>query len=196
MPNSHKSRTLIVQISYLLIGLSCLSLQPASAETTPPGGNFCLQGSAGETCLADFKDKVVLLYFGYMTCPDVCPTSLSTLQQVKKGLNAQIKNSTQVIVITIDPERDTIAALNTYLSYFDPSFIGLTGDIVTIKQVADQYGVSYKKTPIDSAIGYAVDHSAAIYIIDRKGQWIGQFKHQTSVQDMIDGIHFVHQQNQ
>jgi len=169
------------------------SVEVAIAEELPVGGEFCLQAIEGERCLSDFRGKVVLLYFGYMTCPDVCPTSLSTLSQALQGLDAQIKNTTHVLFITLDPERDKIAELNAYLSYFSPSFSGLTGDIVTIKQIADRYGVQFQKVPLDSAIGYAIDHSAAVYLINGQGEWLGQFKHLTPPQDIVDGIVYAHQ---
>jgi len=169
-------------------------LAPTCAEeVVPSGGDFCLTSSEGKRCLSDYKGDVVLLYFGYMTCPDVCPTSLLILSEVFKGLDTQTKNSTKVLFVTLDPERDHLEGLNTYLSYFNPRFLGFTGDIVQIKQVADQYGVQFQKVPIDSAVGYAIDHSAAVYLINARGDWLGQFKHQTSVQDIIDGILYAHQ---
>lgn len=178
------------KVLLLVISLFIIS---SYAEEPPAGGDFCLQAMEGERCLSDFNGDVVLLYFGYMTCPDVCPTSLSILSQAFQGLDAQTKNSTHVLFVTLDPDRDGLLELNAYLTYFNPRFIGLTGDIVDIKQVADRYGAQFQKVSLDSVIGYAIDHSAAVYLIDGKGKWLGQFKHLTSPQDIVDGIVYAHQ---
>jgi len=188
-----KALTRVLMV-YLLFWVLTLTVLPArAAEGVLPGGDFCLSGNEGKRCLSDYKGDVVLLYFGYMTCPDVCPTSLLMLSEAFKGLNTQTKNSTKVLFVTLDPERDQSEGLHNYLSYFNPGFLGLTGDIVQIRRAADQYGVQFQKVPIDSAIGYAIDHSAAIYLINAQGDWLGQFKHQTPVQDIVEGIIYAHQ---
>ena len=120
--------------------------------------------------LSSTRGQVVLLYFGYTSCPDVCPLTLAdiTASRNELGKNAE---QVQVVFITVDPERDTQAVLQRYVPAFDPSFIGVRGTPEEIKTVADAYGVQFKKTPLpNSALGYAVDHSAFIYVIDRSGR--------------------------
>lgn len=120
--------------------------------------------------LSSTRGKVVMLYFGYTSCPDVCPLTLADMSNARADLGADA-DAVQIVFITVDPERDSQQVLQKYIPAFDPRNIGLRGTPEEIKQVADAYGVKYKKTVLkDSALGYAVDHSAFIYVIDRNGQ--------------------------
>lgn len=119
--------------------------------------------------LADFRGKVVLMSFGYTHCPDVCPTTLAELAQVRKKLGSAAQD-VQVLFVTVDPERDTPAALAEYVPYFDPTFLGLYGDPAAIARTAKNFHVYYKKQPSGSAAGYAMDHTAGTYIFDRRGR--------------------------
>lgn len=120
--------------------------------------------------LSSTRGKVVMLYFGYTSCPDVCPLTLSDMSNARSDLGANA-DQVQIVFVTVDPERDSQQVLQKYIPAFDPSNIGLRGTPEEIKAVADAYGVKYKKTVLkDSALGYAVDHSAFIYVIDRNGQ--------------------------
>jgi len=117
--------------------------------------------------LADFKGKVVALFFGYTHCPDVCPTTLADLAQTMRILGKDAEK-VQVIFITVDPERDTPEMLVQYAPAFHPSFLGLYGDAKVTAQVAKSFYVSYQKQP--SASGYTVDHSVGTFLIDPKGR--------------------------
>ncbi len=147
---------------------------------TPSGGDFTLMSARGEVALADFRGKVVVLYFGYTACPDICPTSLSTLSAAINALSTEESAAVRGIFISVDPERDKPEQLRTYAEYFHPNLIGVTGDPAAIAEVARRYGAAYRVVPGDGALGYTVDHSADLYLIDRHGKLRGAVRHGTS----------------
>jgi protein SCO1/2 len=118
--------------------------------------------------LAEFRGKVVAVFFGFTHCPDVCPTTLAEMAQVKKALGPD-GNRFQVLFVTVDPERDTPAVLKQYVPAFDPSFIGLTGDADAIARAAKEFKIFYQKQPQKGG-GYSMDHSAGTYVLDREGR--------------------------
>jgi protein SCO1/2 len=117
--------------------------------------------------LADFRGKVVLLFFGYVHCPDVCPTTLADMAQVMRLLGADA-DKVQVLFVTVDPERDTRELLAEFVPAFHPAFLGLSGDAQATAQAAQAFAVTYQKQPSKS--GYNVDHSAGTYLIDTNGK--------------------------
>jgi protein SCO1 len=125
--------------------------------------------------LADFRDKVVLVFFGYTHCPEVCPTTLADLAQVMRRLGPDAKN-VQVIFVTLDPERDTPQVLAKFVPYFDPSFIGLHGDAQATAQAAQSFGVSYRKH-IEKDGNYTIDHTDSTYLVGRGGKplWMSRY---------------------
>jgi len=131
--------------------------------------DFTLNDEAGQPVkLSDFRGKLVLLYFGYTFCPDVCP---ATLAQVKEAL-AQLGGDAervQLIMVSVDPERDTPEKVSAYVRQFDPRFIGLTGDPETLTRITTAYGVVYEQHEGSAATGYLIDHTATLTILDRDG---------------------------
>jgi protein SCO1/2 len=126
--------------------------------------------AAGRTrTLADYKGKVVVVYFGYTHCPDVCPTSMAELAQVMTQLQDDAKK-VRVIMISVDPKRDTPAIVDHYAKAFNPSFIGLSGTPGQLAQTAKSFKAYYSKEPAKSPGQYAMDHSSMFYIIDQKGE--------------------------
>jgi protein SCO1/2 len=119
--------------------------------------------------LKDFQGKVVVLFFGYTQCPDVCPTTMTELAQVKKLLGADA-DKLQVLFVTVDPERDTPAVLKAYMANFDPGFIALRGSPEQLAAMAKDFKVFYRKTDGKTPTSYGMDHSAASYVYDTKGQ--------------------------
>lgn len=119
--------------------------------------------------LADFKGDVVAVFFGYTQCPDVCPTSLAELAQVKQALGADGKRL-QVVFISLDPERDTPAVLKAYLANFDATAVGLYGTPQQTAQVAKEFKVFYQKVPGSTPGSYTVDHTAGSYVFDPQGR--------------------------
>jgi protein SCO1 len=119
--------------------------------------------------LADFKGKVVVLFFGYTQCPDVCPTTLAELAQVKKALGAEGER-VQGVFVTVDPERDTPALLKAYMASFDPGFVALRGSPEQTAAVAKEFKVLYAKVAGKSAGSYTMDHTAASFVFDPSGR--------------------------
>jgi len=118
--------------------------------------------------LADFKGKVVVVFFGYTQCPDVCPTTMNDLAQIRKSLGADA-DKLQGLFVTIDPERDTGPVLKAYMSGFDPSFVALRGTPDEVAAAAKEFKVFYAKVPGKSADSYTMDHTAASFVFDPKG---------------------------
>lgn len=119
--------------------------------------------------LSDFAGKVVVLFFGYTQCPDVCPTSMTELAQIKKNLGAEGER-VQVLFVTVDPERDTPEMLKEYMGSFDPSFLALYTSKEKLAEVAKAFKIYYKKVEGKTPTSYTMDHSAGNYVYDTKGQ--------------------------
>lgn len=130
-------------------------------KLTDPGG--------AQRTLADFRGKVVVMFFGYTQCPDACPTTLSELAQVMQSLGADA-SKVQVLFVTVDPERDTAALLAQYVPAFNPTFMGLRGDADATATVAKEFKVLYQKQPGTTPGSYSMDHSAGTFIFDPQGR--------------------------
>ncbi len=134
------------------------------------GKNFALPDHNGQVRhLTDFAGKVVVVFFGYTQCPDVCPTTLAELAEVKKLLGKDGERL-QALFVTVDPERDTPELLKAYMANFDPSFLALRPAPQELEGVAKDFKIYYKKVPGASATSYTMDHSAGSYIFDTQGQ--------------------------
>lgn len=136
---------------------------------TQLGRGLALSDYDGKTRqLQDFAGKVVVVFFGYTQCPDVCPTSLAELTEVMKTLGPDAER-VQVLLVTVDPERDTPQVLKQYVTAFDSRFLGLTGTPNQVKTAAAAFKAYYAKAPTQNG-GYTMDHTAAFYLLDGKGQ--------------------------
>ena len=133
------------------------------------GRDFRLTDQNGRVrTLADFRGKVVTVFFGYTHCPDVCPTVLAEMAQVMRELGPDARN-VQVLFVTVDPERDTPEVLQKYVPAFYPSFLGLYGDAEAMARTAKEFKIIYQKQALPGG-GYSMDHSAGTYIYDRQGR--------------------------
>jgi protein SCO1/2 len=154
----------------------------------PVGGPFALLDQAGRPRTEkDFQGKLLLVYFGFTFCPDLCPTDLQAIGLALDRLG-EAGESVQPLFITVDPERDTPAHLADYVPFFHPRLIGLSGDPAAIRQVARAYKVFYAKTPRTDGSDYTVDHSGYVYLMDRAGQYLGFFPPGTPPDRMVDVI--------
>lgn len=134
------------------------------------------------------RGRVTLVYFGFTSCPDLCPTTLADLQQVRKKLGPDA-SKVAVLFVTLDPERDTPAQLGRYMALFDPAFVGLTGTGEQLAAARSAFGVTAKRVELSSsALGYTIDHSSLIYVLDRTGAWREQFEHGTPVEDIVSDL--------
>lgn len=132
------------------------------------GRDFSLQDPDGRNrSLADFRGKYVLLFFGFVQCPDVCPTALARAKEVRRLLGADGERL-QVIFVTVDPERDTAALMREYTAAFDPTFLGLRADAEGTQRAATEFRIFYEKVPTGSS--YTVNHSAISYVLDDRGR--------------------------
>jgi protein SCO1/2 len=161
---------------------------PAPLASAPVGGDFTLQSANGPVSLRDLRGKVVLVYFGYTFCPDICPTSLAFTAQGLNLLSPEELARTQVLFISVDPERDTLEKLKEYGAFFHPNIIGLTGSLREIAAVAKSFGASYGKQDTGSAGGYVVDHSAATYVVDTGGKLAATLQHGTPPAEVAQAI--------
>ena len=154
----------------------------------PIGGPFALTDQNGVLRTdADFRGKLMLVYFGFTYCPDICPTDLQAIGLAIDQLGPA-GDAVQPLFITLDPERDTPQLLADYMPMFHPRLIGLSGDASAIREAARTYRVYYAKAPSTNGSDYTVDHSAFIYLLDRKGDYLGYFPPGTSSDRIADAI--------
>lgn len=154
----------------------------------PIGGPFALTDHNGKHRTdADFRGKLMLVYFGFTSCPDICPTDLLQMAHAVNQLG-QSGETVQPIFITVDPERDTPEHLKGYMSLFHPRFVGLTGDARAVQAAARAYRVYHKKVEWDDRSGYTFDHSAFIYLMGRNGEYLGFYPPGTSAERLAEII--------
>lgn len=136
---------------------------------------------------AEFRGKLLVLYFGYTYCPDVCPTDLVAISSAIDLLGSA-GNNVQPIFITVDPQRDTVEHLRRYVSAFHPRLVGLTGSEHDIRTLALAYKVYYAKIRAERGEPYAIDHTGFIYLVDRNGKYLGFFPPGTRADRMVEII--------
>ncbi len=159
--------------------------------TTIPAPDFTLTNGDGEqVMLSDYQGKIVLLYFGYTFCPDVCPATLADLKVVQERLDEE-GEKIQVIMVTVDPDRDTPQKLAEYVSHFHPTFIGLSGSKEEIDAAGEGYGIYYEKHEGTEATGYLVDHTARVFVIEPDGTYRLSFPFATPTEDMVADLNLL-----
>ena len=157
----------LIFILFSCSGSSDLKFNGSDITQARLNPSFELTSHLGKsTNIDDFSGKVVAVFFGFTHCPDICPTTMYELKAIKDSLGSD-GDMLQVIFVSLDPERDSIEVLEKFIPSFDPSFIGLTGTAAEIKKIAGQYKIYYQKVGDDES--YTIDHSSAIYLIDKKG---------------------------
>ena len=135
--------------------------------------------------LEDFRGKALVVFFGFTHCPDICPTTLADIAQAVKSLGAQAER-VQVVMVSVDPERDTPESLAKYVTAFDPSFLGLRGDLEATKRVAADFKIYFEKRKQGGS--YTVDHSAQSYVIDPQGRVRLLVRHDRIAQDLAPDL--------
>jgi len=181
---------LLLVLLLLGVGLGRWWLHREQASPYPGmGGDFTLQSAQGPVSLSDFRGQVVLLYFGYTSCPDICPTSLGALSAALKQLSPEELARVQPIFISVDPERDTPEKMVDYVHYFHPKMIGVTGSLPELRRLAERYGAYFRKAGVeDSSLGYAVDHSSVIYVVDENGVLVDMIQHSGSPKTILQRL--------
>lgn len=204
MPNLNTKNMLIIGF-VLALGLAVViestqvfsrpyEYQGSLIDPASPAPDFSLPATTGEDFhLESQRGNIVLLFFGFTHCPDICPTTLNDFRQIKKELgdNAQ---QVKFVFITVDPERDNMETVGEYVSIFDPSIIGLTAEEKALQPVWDAYGIYHKKREVDSAAEYVVDHTARVYVVDREGNLRLTFPQGMPPEAMADDVaHLLHE---
>jgi protein SCO1/2 len=181
-------------LATLVLGLA-LFWTPEMPERSLPkaamalGGDFTLESASGPVSLKNYRGKLVLVYFGYTFCPDICPTSLASTAEGLKQLKPEEAARVAMIFISVDPERDTPPRLKEYAEFFHPSLVGVTGTPENLAEIAKRYGVFYAKQKVETAGGgYVVDHSADTYVVGPDGQLVGKIAHATPPDQVVAKI--------
>jgi protein SCO1/2 len=163
--------------------------RPLPKAVMASGGGFTLQSASGPVSLQDYRGKLVLVYFGYTYCPDICPTSLAATAEGLKQLKPEELARVAMIFISVDPKRDTPARLKEYVEFFHPAIVGVTGTAENIAEIAKRYGVFYAEQKVETAGGgYVVDHSADTFIVAPDGKLVGKMVHATPPDQVVVAI--------
>lgn len=173
---------------YLFSNKQSHEIIDTASEEGMQGGDFIVQSHAGDVKLSDYKGKLVLLYFGYTYCPDICPTSLALMSNAFKQLNEEELKQVQGIFVSVDPDRDKMDNLEKYTNYFHPQILGTTSDKANIDDIVKRYGAFYRKVDTGSAAGYSVDHSSATVLIGKDGKILTVLPHGTSGEDVAQQL--------
>lgn len=192
-------KTLLVGVAaFLLIGIVAVGVflfsEPDTfrgttyAEPYPAAPEIELARAGGEDFrLSQMRGNVVAIFFGYTSCPDICPTTMAELKQALDRLGDQA-DQVQVLFVTVDPERDTPERVQEYVNHFNPKFIGLSGSEPELVKVWDDYGVFRQVVEGTSAAGYLVDHTARVTLVDQQGNMRVSFPFDTPVEDVVHDL--------
>jgi protein SCO1/2 len=182
---------LLIAAIYLLLVNREYTFNGVLYQNPEPAPDFSLKSENGEFVLSDQEGKVVLLFFGYTSCPDVCPSSLSDMKRVFEGLKTG-QDLVEVVFITVDPERDTAKKLDEYVKLFNSSFIGLTGDLEQLEPVWDSYGVIREvDQETESMAGYLINHTARIYLVDQNGNLLLTYGFGTPSDEILEDVEYL-----
>ena len=161
--------------------------QPMAARA-PVGGPFTLTDHAdAPRALADYRGRLVMLYFGCTCCREVCPLDLFYIAETVRALGTE-GDQVQPLFITVDPERDTPENLRRYVPYFHSRFVGLTGSIDEVRSIADRYNVHFAKIPVWGSSNYTIAHSAGIFLLDRAGTLVASFESGTKADRLAEVV--------
>lgn len=156
-----------------------------------PAPEFSLLSSqGGEYSLVSKTGKFVLIFFGYTYCPDVCPTTLYEMKEIKARLKDKAENI-EFVFITVDPDRDTQEQLTRYLASFDSSFFGLTGTTEQLEMVWKDYGVYRGIQETDNSLGYLVDHTSRLYLINSKSELLMTYTYETTIDEIVSDLKYL-----
>lgn len=189
-PGSFRSRTLIFLFAAFVV--ACAPAKPTFKGTDISGvewgGDFTLTAHTGNRVNAtDFRGKVLILFFGYTHCPDICAPTLSRLAGLMQKLGADAER-VQVLFVTVDPKHDTVKQLAGFVPKFHPAFIGLTGTVSEIGHVAQDYKVAYAENPKSTSSQILVDHAGGMLVKDTAGKLRLLFKNDMSADDMAHDV--------
>jgi protein SCO1/2 len=180
---------IFVAVAAVSVAVAAISYHRTELPVLKVGGNFVLTDHDSQRFeLSSLQGKVVLIFFGYTSCPDACPTTLSKLASVYKKLGDDAKR-VKTLYISVDPERDTPAVLKEDLRNFEIDALGLTGTKAELDKVVALYGATYEIVPLpESASKYAVAHSTTLYALDPMGRTRLTFEYEATVDEIVKGV--------
>lgn len=179
----------IFAVSLLFIKTVNTDLAQSKQRFSDLGGDFTLTSKGGEVSLSDYQGKVVVMYFGFLTCPEVCPNSMQVISSALNRLQSPELDQTQALLVSIDPGRDTPDRLAEFTQFYHSNLLGLTGSKSDIDQVTRQYGAYYNFTEIEGVTeDYGVEHSSRYYVIDQRGELIAAMRHSTTSNELYAQI--------
>lgn len=183
---------LVALVALILILTQEYQFEGAVIDPAQPAPPLDLIDSTGqEFDLKKHQGNVVLIFFGYTSCPDVCPTTLSEMKRVKAALG-EAAEDVQVVFVTVDPDRDTFEKLDAYVSLFDPSFIGLTGSSEALEKAWKDYGVFREiDTESETAADYLVNHSSRLYLVDPDGKLAVTYSYGTPADTIAKDVNYI-----
>ena len=168
---------LVVAITTFLFAAICNAHEAPKSEREPqqeqnyPGGDFILQSPDGQLSLQDLHGQVVLLFFGFTSCADVCPTALAVISRVFSMMSPEDLEKIRALFVSLDPGKDTFELLKQYTGYFHPNIVGVTGRLENVIEISERYGVQYQRKDMpDSTLGYVIYHTPDILVIDTWGR--------------------------
>ena len=191
MPLLHRRTLLAAAVATTLLG-ACSKSAPSFKAVDITGAEYATgfnltDHNGQKRTLADFKGKVVVIFFGYTQCPDVCPTSMSELAQAKQLLGPD-GDKLQGIFISVDPERDTPEVMKAYMASFDPTFLALYAPAGELPDVARQFKIYYKKVDGPTPTSYTMDHAAGSYVYDPQGRIRLYHRYGAGAQALADDV--------
>ena len=158
------------------------------SEPYPPAPEFTLARESGSFQLEEARGDIVLLFFGYTSCPDICPTTMAELKTALERLGEEKAENVKVVFVTVDPERDTPERVQEYVNHFDADFIGLSGTEQELAPVWNEYGVYREIVDGTSAAGYLVNHTARVTLIDQEGNLRVSYGFDTPVENIVHDL--------
>lgn len=174
-------------IRFCIVGLTLFCATLSWAGTTTLGGDFTLRTTKGmEVSLSSLRGKIVLIYFGFTYCPEMCPTELLQFKQLMSMLPTDKRNLVQPIFVSVDPKRDTPDVLDPYIRFFGKEILALTGSEKELRKVADQYGVQFRYVPTGSS--YTVDHTVNTFLIDTHGKLVKIIPYGTPTKEILKHV--------
>lgn len=162
----------VIMLALVVGGLGWYQQLAGDADSDMRGGPVELPSTRGDFSLSQLEeDQLAVLFFGYTYCPDVCPMSMAVVRQALSELDEASRERVVPVMVSVDPERDTLERLAEYTGFFGDAFIGATGSEAQLEEIAERYGVVWRRveTP-ESAMAYTIDHSSSLYLVDREGR--------------------------
>jgi len=189
LPCSHKAISTMALLASLVMLGGCFgddeNWNGKDISGLMPELAFELTGPSGDTVTAEQTDgNIRLLFFGFTSCPDICPATLQKLSRAVKGLPEALRTDTQIVFVSVDPQRDTPERIDSYVSFFSDRAIGLTGEEPALRELSKRYRTTFGYDEPDAEGNYNVSHSGAVYVFDREGKARLLIRPELSVEDI------------